>query len=170
MIFDKKHEYTHLPLFHYAPVARFPKLYKIFSDRKIDTYWGMDEKDSEMLQFWGTDWRRACFDRNYWVTRLMEKIDYLSFSPDLDYILIPDTRFLNELDAVKNRNGVYIKVIRYNLDGSEYRDPSRDPEHSSETELENTEPDMCIKAISGELDKFEEAVDYLQEYLKEEST
>lgn len=138
------------------PEERVPYLHKIFLERKINEYWGMDEKDSVMLQFWGTDYRRMMYDPNYWVTKTFNIIKKeILRNSELKYVLIPDTRFINEVDSVKTLNGHYIKVVRLNEDGSEFRDSSRDPDHPSEKELENYEADLTFYAKSGELKKFE---------------
>jgi hypothetical protein len=123
-----------------------PNLHKIFETRKITSYMGMDEKDPLMLQFWGTDYRRAQAD-GYWVTKTMRTIDTM---PE-EIILIPDTRFRNEYKAIKDRSGKYIKVIRTNEDGTVYIDPSRDGSHQSEIDLDEAYPDYTIKCMSGDL-------------------
>ena len=125
-----------------------PKLDKIFSNRSISEYEGMEEKDSELLQFWGTDYRRKMFDENYWVNRTLQDIKSID---DNSIIVIPDTRFLNEYTTIKAMNGVYVEVKRYHPDGSRYYADDRDPNHPSESELDDINYDYIIKAQSGDV-------------------
>lgn len=146
-----------------------PKLHKIFEDRNINEYWGMngngyDEfKDPEMLQFWGTNYRRNFFSKNYWVDivqKQFESISHIDSEKDV-YFIIPDVRFNNEVDFIEsyqnivNKNykfkPIFLKVLRYNEDGSLYCDPSRDPKHQSECDLDNRLSDYVIEAQSGDI-------------------
>ena len=58
-----------------------------------------------LLQFWGTDFRRA-EDPDYWVKRGLEAAD-ASYA---DFVVFSDTRFPNEVDAVLERGGHVILV------------------------------------------------------------
>jgi hypothetical protein len=62
--------------------------------------------------------------------------------------VIPDIRFLNEFYFVKAFGGFTVKVTRLG-----FVDPSRDPNHVSETELDNTKFDFEITCPDGELDE-----------------
>lgn len=132
-----------------------PYIHKIFSDRDITTYRKMDGKDPEILQFWGTNFRRKFCDMNYWVGRTFKKINELLDSTK--FIIIPDTRFINEVEAIHDHNGLYIKVMRTHADGSAYIANDRDPNHASEIELENYPADFTISAIN--LTELEKEVD-----------
>lgn len=151
------------PEFTHYTSNEVPYLNNILSDRKLDTYWGMDEKDSPILQFWGTDLRRQKFDQDYWVKKTLEKIKLIQVmnTNDLLIILIPDTRFLNEYNALKNLGGHYIKVMRYNEDGSLFADPSRDANHPSETELNDVSGDYNVRAKSGDVEELHAACDVI---------
>lgn len=126
-----------------------PYLHKIFTERGITEYVGMNEKDPQILQFWGTDFRRKQYD-NYWVDRTLEHIDTISKK----FILIPDTRFKNEYNAVKNLNGYYVKIIRLHKDDTQYLDVNRDPRHLSEIDLEYVSADFTIAAYDEDLESF----------------
>jgi len=64
-------------------------------------------KPRTLLQWWGTDYRRAQ-DPDYWVKRLMERLE--REQPDI--ALITDVRFLNEAEAIHRAGGYVVKVTR----------------------------------------------------------
>ena len=157
-------------------------LHKIFEDRKIEEYWGMDgnghdeKKDSLMLQFWGTDWRRQRFGQNYWIEKVenyfLTNVYEKNFVGDA-FFLLPDTRFKNEVNWIYSMNSPenrvssnYIKVVRYNADGTPYYDPDRDPNHQSEVDLEGVEPNYLIEAKSGEMEVLREKTAEFLEHIK----
>lgn len=156
-----------------------PFLHKIFEDRKIDVYWGMDgngsdeKKDSMMLQFWGTNWRRQRFADDYWIQRVedyfRENFYNKQFNGDA-YFLLPDTRFRNEVAWIRSMGSevlttLYVKVVRYNEDGTPYYDPDRDQNHQSEVDLEGVEPDYLIEAKSGDMNSLIRQTDELMKSL-----
>jgi hypothetical protein len=61
-------------------------------------------------------------------------------------ILIPDTRFKNEAETLKLNDGYYVKVVRTNEDGTQYITKDRDPQHSSEIDLDDYPADITLKA------------------------
>lgn len=137
--------------------SEVPILHDIFTQRGINEYWGMDEKDAPMLQFWGTEYRRKQID-NYWVQKVHDKLETL-FSSDQQYIIvIADTRFPNEVEFIQslgslyNCNGVYVKIERLNEDGSVFIDPSRNHGHPSEVSLNNTPAFKILRAKTGDLE------------------
>jgi len=138
-------------------------LLDIFKKRNISEYWGMDEKDSEMLQFWGTNFRRNYFSENYWVDRTVDSINsYISviendiyFRDNIYYIIIPDTRFKNEYAMVKHLGGYYVNIERYNLDERRFIAEDRDPRHLSECDLDDVRADFNIQAMSGDTNQLE---------------
>lgn len=149
-------------------------LHKIFEDRNINEYWGMngngcdEHKDSLMLQFWGTNWRRQRFGSDYWINRVKDYFKenfYNKQFNDNAYFLLPDTRFKNEVAWIRNMSNeiltaLYVKIIRYNDDGTPYYDPNRDPNHPSEVDLEGVESDYLIQAKSGEMNYLDVQTDH----------
>ena len=151
-----------------------PYLHDIFFKRKISVYDSMKEKDSEMLQFWGTNFRRK-MNSNYWVERTGLKIQNIInthlMSPLKDedlYICIADTRFQNEYEYIKhcttdnfklfnkNTKHLFVKVVRaLPQTGKQYIDAGRDSEHPSECELDDIIPDYYIRANDGDLAELE---------------
>jgi hypothetical protein len=156
--------------------------HELFHD--LNSYWmdsdyfdvlsGMKEKDSKLLQFWGTNYRRRFFGENYWVSRLDNSVNMELGKRKLDndnrtiFILIPDTRFFNELVYVRKNNGKYIVVRRFDEKGIQYIDPDRDPNHPSEKELEGIEGDYTIDALCGDMNTLnKKSVEIINEIIGE---
>ena len=93
---------------------------------------GMEEKDPKLLQETGV-WYRDNVDINFWVTLLGRQIQ--EEQPDI--AIITDVRFINELEFIRNNNGKLIKVSRKNPDDSPVVASDRNPNHSSESELDS---------------------------------
>jgi hypothetical protein len=107
-----------------------------------------------MLQFWGTDFRRAQ-NKNYWVNKTSNRIKEIQSNNPEAIILIPDTRFRNEYEKLKDFGGIFIKVYRM-IDTDtghyiQYLDPERDPQHQSEIELDPVLSDHVITSPDGNI-------------------
>ena len=106
-------------------------------------------KHPKLLQWWGTDYRRAQ-DPDYWVKRAFDSIP-----ADTDILLVPDTRFNNEAAAIKERGGHLIHVVRLNEDGTQYIATDRPANHPGEVQLDDYNWDYEIRskspALTGEL-------------------
>ena len=94
-----------------------------------------------LLQLLGTDCGRNIIHPNIWVNSLMREYfcvqsDLAPNGIDCPNWIITDMRFLNEMEAVKKRGGITIRVNR-NLEESK-------DQHESETELDNAEFDYVI--------------------------
>lgn len=119
-------------------------------------------KQSKLLQWWGTEYRRNNYGQNYWVKKLVSQVAKES----VDIALITDTRFPNEAQAIKDLGGYCVNVTRVNKDGSPFVDPSRDPNHLSETALDGWPWDFKMVLPSGSVALIGElAVTYV-EYLR----
>jgi hypothetical protein len=94
-------------------------------------------KHSKLLQWWGTDYRRHYSGWDYWVNKGKTAIGDWGRKHPNGIVLVPDTRFNNELQAIEDVNGITIQCNRRNEDGAPFRDPARDANHPSETELDN---------------------------------
>ncbi len=82
-------------------------------------------------------------------------------------ILLPDTRFLNELDFIRKKCGKYILVKRFNEDRTQYIDKDRDPNHPSENEIEGIDGDYLVYAKSGEMDLLKQkSIEIIEDILK----
>lgn len=76
-----------------------------------DTWWSdrlsMKITPRWVLQYWGTEVCRAGFHDDIWVASLENKLRRAK-----DDIVITDCRFANEINAIKNANGVTIRINR----------------------------------------------------------
>ena len=112
-----------------------------------------DEKGRTLLQYIGTDIVRK--ERpNYWVEFILDIIDL--FGENWDYVIIPDTRFPNEIDVVKEKYDKveHIRVVRPNFTSTLTEEQLK---HPSETALDNVLPDITI-FNSGTMDDLRELV------------
>ena len=89
---------------------------------------------TQILQWYGTDVARKQ-NPNVWVEALDKRLE--TEKPQI--AVISDVRFRNEAEYVKSKGGYLVQVIRLNKDGSQYLDPGRDPNHISETALDDYE-------------------------------
>lgn len=136
--------------------TEMPLLDRIFLERNITEYYCMKEKDPLILQVWGTDFRRK-LNEDYWVNKIDLAVANLklSLNDQKGYIIIPDTRFVNEYEYCKNNNGLYIRAVRLNKDNTQYIDLERDPTHKSETSLDNIPADFVSMAMTGDMEGIE---------------
>lgn len=100
-----------------------------------------DEYGRGLLQYVGTDVIRSKRP-NYWVDFLSEL--FTIFSDEWDYVVIPDTRFPNEIDGMK-KAGFDVTHIRVQRDNFKSPLTEEQQKHASETALDDVEPDILIK-------------------------
>lgn len=93
-----------------------------------------------LLQNYGTDVRRKD-DIDYWVKQWKHTVTYSKFNN----IVCDDVRFLNEAAAVKDFDGIIIRVKR--------TDVTDTGNHPSETEMDRIQPDYTVEAGPGEQEK-----------------
>lgn len=118
-----------------------------------------DEKGRHILQYVGTDVVRK--ERpDYWVEFIVDMIDL--FGENWDYVIIPDTRFPNEVDVLKeNFNNVqHIRVVRPNFESTLTDEQKK---HPSETSLDDSCPDVKV-VNAGTLDDLKVFVKEFVEY------
>lgn len=122
-----------------------------------------DEAGRTLLQYIGTDVIRAQTP-NYWVDFVLSILKH--FPDTWDYILIPDCRFPNELDCVKDAGWdmMHVRVIR---SGNGFVSPLTEEQqnHISETALDKVLPN-CIVMNRGTLDDLRDYVYELAGYLE----
>lgn len=99
-----------------------------------------NEKGRTLLQKVGTDAIRAQRP-DYWVSFITDVMEL--FPEEWDYVLIPDCRFPNEVDYVKDAgfDTIHLRVVRKN-----FVSPLTPEQqiHPSETALDNVEADYYI--------------------------
>lgn len=99
-----------------------------------------DESGRTLLQYVGTDIVRAK-DPGYWVNFIVGILKM--FDGEWDYVLIPDCRFPDEVECMKNAgfDTTHIRVVR---DGFTSPLTPEQQSHPSETALDDTIPDAYI--------------------------
>jgi len=95
---------------------------------------GSPKKDRELLQLWGTDYKRS-INPNYWVDRVAEEVYKHDGSTN---IVFSDMRFLNEYNFVKELTGITVNVF-----GRDASDGNGN--HPSEVELDGSEFDWEVE-------------------------
>lgn len=99
-----------------------------------------DEKGRHILQYVGTDVvRKECPD--YWVNFIADILRL--FGENWDYVIIPDTRFPNEINVLKKQfpNTIHLRVIRPNFTSTLTEEQLK---HPSETSLDDIVPDITF--------------------------
>ena len=134
-------------------IAHFADLVKYVCKTFFDWDGIKDEYGRYILQYVGTDIVRNK-KPNFWVDFLSEILSI--FHDEWDYVIIPDTRFPNEIECMKNAfpKGIHIRVRR-----SDFASPltEKQQQHPSETALDNIEPDRWIEN-DGTIEDLEEKV------------
>lgn len=123
-----------------------------------------DEAGRTLLQHVGTDVVRKK-EPNFWVDFVADIL--CNFGDCWDFVIIPDTRFPNEIERLKERNldVVHLRVVR-----PDFESPltAKQQAHSSETALDNTAPDYRI-INSGDLDTLKsKIIEWIMEVLYED--
>jgi len=113
----------------------------------LKTYFDWDgQKDGrgrKLLQYVGTDIVRER-SSDFWVNFVASILKF--FGDYWDWVIIPDTRFPNELDVLKEHgfNVTHIRVDGKNRDNL----TAEQAAHPSETALDDVTPDVLIKNAS----------------------
>lgn len=112
-----------------------------------------DEYGRHILQYVGTDVIRSRYP-NYWVDFLSEILSI--FSDEWDFVIIPDTRFPNEVSRMVEAgfDVTHIRVMRDNFVSPLTEEQQK---HLSETALDNSNPDILLMN-DGSLEHYEEIV------------
>lgn len=98
-----------------------------------------DQAGRTLLQYVGTDVVRTQ-KPNYWVGFVEDMLTM--FGENWDYVLIPDTRFPNEVDVMKQQfNTIHLRVVRDNFESPLTKEQQM---HPSEVALDNVTPDILI--------------------------
>lgn len=128
-------------------------------------------KDGVLLQLLGTEWGRAVFGPDVWVTALKKQIEIKTkpFLQENILIVVDDCRFENEFHAFPNALRVRLRasqnVRKKRTDA--WRDNTMHPSETGldkfsaeerfdlylQTDLDNSTPDSCATLIMAQLDK-----------------
>lgn len=106
-----------------------------------------------ILQGWGTDYRRKLFGEDYWIKKWSAGCETILHYDASALIVATDVRFANEVEEIKSRDGLLIRL-------------KRDPEigdidnHVSETEQDLTICDLTLDN-NGSLHELSEQVNEL---------
>lgn len=132
----------------------------------LEKYYGWngkkDEEGRTLLQHIGTD---VCRKNNpdMWVNVVVELVKGLGDS--IEYVLIPDARFENEIDCwyKEEFEVVSVRVVRLNEDGSEFDNglTKEQKEHPSETSLDDYNPYYIVEARN--LEELQESAEAILE-------
>lgn len=109
-----------------------------------------DEYGRGLLQYLGTDKVRK-MRSDYWVEHILGQLDLVD--GDIDYVIIPDSRFPNEIDAYKNAGykTISIDIRRPGYDNGLTEEQRN---HPSETALREYPFDVTIMN-DGSLEEYE---------------
>ena len=132
---------------------------EIFKNSILPKEWSTEEKGiiftptyRQSLQFIGTNMFRDMFHPNTWVNATMSEYkclyedDFGKYYPDW---IIPDVRFPNEVSAIKEKNGILIRI-------SSTR--SKEDNHESETALDNYSDWDYLIENNGSIEDFLEKI------------
>ena len=131
-----------------VPDTRYPKKIKWFTvltgtntdEIPEQEYW----TPREILQHMGTESYRAV-DDGFWVKQLFKYIN----RNNLENVIITDGRFPDEINAVKDRGGVHIRIMR------EEEGAAQGQQHASEVSLDYFEDADYIVQNNGTITELE---------------
>jgi hypothetical protein len=99
-----------------------------------------DEKGRGLLQYVGTEKVRSKYP-DFWVDFVMNML--ILFKGEWDYVIIPDARFPNEIDKLRNM-GWDCTVLRVERNNFKSKLTEEQLQHPSETALDNYKFDYII--------------------------
>lgn len=110
-----------------------------------------------LLQYVGTDVVRNK-KPNFWIDFIAEVLEL--FNGEWDYVLIPDCRFPNEVDVLKDRgfDVIHVSVMRDNYDNGLTEEQRS---HPSETALDDVTPDVLLHNAGSIVDLTREVLKFI---------
>ena len=116
-----------------------------------------DEHGRTLLQYVGTDVVRNK-KPNFWIDFIAEVLEL--FNGEWDYVLIPDCRFPNEVDVLKDRgfDVIHVSVMRDNYDNGLTEEQRS---HPSETALDDVTPDVLLHNAGSIVDLTREVLKFI---------
>lgn len=138
-------------IIHYADLLKF-MCKQLFS-------WNgeKDERGRTLLQHVGTNIIRAKRP-DYWVDYVASVLEL--FNDEWEYVLIPDCRFPNEINSMRDKG---FDVTHVCIDRGDYDNGLTDEQksHPSETALDNTKPDATILNVGNLVDLTKAVMDFI---------
>jgi len=158
----EEHTYEDVALYHLfdlgLPLEIGKQVVELAKGLTVEDLKAKTPQARKLLQFIGTEAFRKNVDDLYWVKRAAEKIR--SLPPETKIVFIPDARFINEADFIREMGGEIWRIERYSVQGSYDHhgdvvtrrvpfDNGLTPEqkaHPSETQLDDYKFDIVIAA------------------------
>lgn len=124
-------------IIHYADLLKF------ICKNYFDWDGNKDDAGRTLLQRVGTDVVRKK-NPDFWVDFVFQLLNL--FPDEWDFVIIPDTRFPNEVNGGQYRNEIPIEHMRVIRTTENFVSPLTEEQqkHPSETALDNVEPDFTI--------------------------
>ncbi len=133
-------------------ITHYADLLKFICEKFLGSDGAKDENGRHLLQYVGTDVVRKQ-EPDFWVNFIIE---VLKFFPDQwDYVLIPDCRFANEIEKLREAgfDTVHIRIERDSFDNGLSEEQKN---HISETSLDNEDADYIIHNTGTVADLYKE--------------
>lgn len=132
-----------------------------FSDRDFNDRESW--KDRKFLQYIGTEWGRS-IDTDIWVKVMGMRIDENDSKQHYDKkktcIIIDDLRFENEMQLLRDRGFLIVRMTRYEEDDD---DDDITKQHASETSLDEAVPDINF-LNNGDMEQMTKSVEEFAEH------
>lgn len=136
-------------------ITHYADLLKYICSTYFDWDGKKDDKGRSILQYVGTDVIRKQ-NPDYWVNFIASFLKL--FESEWDYVLIPDTRFPNEIEVMEDF-GFNVWSVRINRTDFENSLTDEQRKHPSETALDKYNFDWIINTVSD--------LELLQTYLED---
>ena len=140
-------------------VTHYGDLTKYICSHYFDWNGEKDEYGRRLLQHIGTDVVRA-YDENFWVNHIFHILQM--FTNQWDFVMLPDTRFPNEIDVLKER-GLNVTSVRVNRPNFFSNLTAEQLLHSSETSLDSYSFDHVIYNDGTDVTMQEAALNFTRE-------
>lgn len=146
-----------------ALITHYADLLKYICTAFLEWDGKKDEAGRSLLQYVGTDLIRDEYP-DYWVDFIIVVLDKLSGFGNWDYVIIPDARFPNEINKLKQDgfDVVHIRIVRpsHNNNLSDVQQG-----HISETALDSIIPDFILKNNSSKVDFENKIAKWTKEFI-----